>query len=105
MICPAGPASTIALGSMGFGGTNAFFEMIRTKTNSRIVQSPQLITMDNEEATIQIGTLIRYAESFVANTEGGGNVSGFREASGSPINEGLQLFIIPHVTGPENNII
>ncbi len=102
---PFGPAQTIALGSMGFGGTNAFFEMIRTKTNSRIVQSPQLITMDNEEATIQVGSLIRYAESFVANTEGGGNVSGFREASGSPINEGLQLFIIPHVTGPENNII
>ncbi len=95
----------IAFGSMGFGGTTALFEMIRTKTSSRIVQSPQLMTLDNEEATLQVGQLIRYAESFVANTEGGGNVSGFREARGSPINEGLQMLIIPHVTGPENNIL
>ncbi|MCW8133639.1 MAG: hypothetical protein KIS92_25060 [Planctomycetota bacterium] len=85
--------------------TTALFEMIRTKTNSRVVQSPQLMTLDNEEATIQVGQLFRYAESFVANTEGGGNVAGFREAAGSPIKLGLQLLIIPHVTGPENNVL
>lgn len=95
----------ITLGSMGFGATNAFFEMLRTKTSTRIIQSPQLMTLDNEEATIVIGDLIRYAESFVVSTEGGGFVSGFREASGSPIKEGFQLLIIPHVTGPENNIL
>lgn len=100
-----GAPSTIGLGSMGFGDTSAFFEMIRTKTSSRVIQSPQLMTLDNEEATIQVGNLVRYAESFVANTEGGGNVSGYREATGSPINEGLQMLIIPHVTGPENNIL
>jgi type II secretory pathway component GspD/PulD (secretin) len=64
-----------------------------------------LIALDNEEATIQVGELVRYAESFVSNTEGGGNVSGFREAGGSPIKLGLQLLIIPHVTGPENNVL
>jgi len=85
--------------------TTALFEMIQSKTNSRVVQSPQLMTLDNEEATIQVGQLFRYAESFVANTEGGGNVAGFREASGSPVKLGLQLLIIPHVTGPENNVL
>lgn len=105
-----GAASTIAnpsiaLGSMGFRATNALFELFRTKTSGRVIQAPQLVTLDNEEATIQVGELVRYAESFIANTEGGGNVSGFREAGGSPIKLGLQLLIIPHVTGPENNIL
>ncbi|MCX7804906.1 MAG: hypothetical protein N3A38_06910 [Planctomycetota bacterium] len=95
----------LTLGSLGFGDTNFFFEMVRNRSNGRIIQAPQLITLDNEEATIQVGRLIRYAESFVANTEGGGNVSGFREAGGSPVKLGVQLLIIPHVTGPDNNIL
>jgi type II secretory pathway component GspD/PulD (secretin) len=95
----------LALGSMGFRATNALFELFRTKTSGRVIQAPQLITLDNEEATIQVGELVRYAESFIAQTEGGGSVSGFREAGGSPIKLGLQLLIIPHVTGPENNVL
>ena len=95
----------IALGSMGFRATNALFELFKTKTSGRIIQAPQLITLDNEEATIQVGELVRYAESFIASTEGGGQVSGFREAGGSPIKLGMQLLIIPHVTGPENNVL
>lgn len=93
------------LGTMGFGSTNALLQIVRNKTSGRVIQAPQLIALDNEEATIQVGELVRYAETFVANTEGGGNVSGFREAAGSPIKLGTQLLIIPHVTGPENNIL
>jgi type IV pilus assembly protein PilQ len=96
---------SLGLGSMGFGNTTALFQMLRTKTNGRVIQAPQLIALDHEEATIQVGQLVRYAESFVATTEGGGQVSGFREASGSPIKLGMQLLIIPNVTGPENNIL
>ena len=95
----------LALGSMGFGSTNALFQLLRTKTNGRVIQAPQLIALDHEEATIQVGQLVRYAETIVANTEGGGNVSGFREAQGSPIKLGMQLLIIPNVTGPDNNIM
>jgi type II secretory pathway component GspD/PulD (secretin) len=79
--------------------------MIKTKTRGRVIQSPQLIALDNEEATIQVGQLVRYAETIVANTEGGGNVGGFREAAGSPLKLGFQLLVIPHVTGPENNVL
>ncbi|HLX60798.1 MAG TPA: carboxypeptidase regulatory-like domain-containing protein [Planctomycetota bacterium] len=33
---------------------------------SRVIPPPQLIVLDNEEATIQVGELVRYAETFVA---------------------------------------
>jgi len=97
-------ASNVQLGSMGFDTTTALLQLIKTKTTSKLLIAPQLVTLDNEDATIQVGQLFRYAESFVANTEGGGNVSGFREAANSPIKLGVQLLLIPHVTGPENNI-
>jgi len=97
--------SPIALGSMGFGATEALLELVKNKTSGRVIQAPQIITLDNEEATIQVGQLLRYAEEVVSNTEGGGNVGGFREAAGSPLKLGFQLLVIAHVTGPENNIL
>ena len=97
--------NSVSLGSMGFQNMQATLEMIRNKTRGRIIQAPQIVTLDNEEATIQVGQLIRYAETIVSNTEGGGNVGGFREAAGSPLKLGFQLLVIAHVTGPENNIL
>jgi len=98
-------SNPLTLGSMGFAGTQATLEMIKNKTRGRVIQAPQIVTLDNEEATIQVGQLIRYAETIVSNTEGGGNVGGFREAQGSPLKLGFQLLVIAHVTGPENNVL
>lgn len=95
----------VALGSMGFGGTSALLEVIKNKTRGRVIQAPQIVTLDNEEAAIQVGQLVRYAETVVANTEGGGNVGGFKEATGSPLTLGFMLLVIAHVTGPENNVL
>lgn len=80
-------------------------DMIRSKTKSKIVQAPLLITLDHEEAIISVGKLIRFAEQKLETTATGGTVSAFSEASGSPINEGVTLLILPHVTGVENNIM
>ena len=78
---------------------------MQTQTTGRMIQAPQLTVLDHEEATIHVGELVRYAESFVTTTEGGGMASGFREARNSPVNLGIQVLVIPHVTGPDNNII
>jgi type II secretory pathway component GspD/PulD (secretin) len=105
-----GGAGVLNLGQAGFGGpagsaTTALFEMIKTKTSGQVIQSPTLVTLDNEEAAIQVGELFRFAESFVETTEGGGQVAGFREASNSPLQLGVTLNVLPHVTGPENNVL
>ena len=36
----------------------------------RVLPAPQLIALDCEEATIQVGELVRYAETFVSSVEG-----------------------------------
>jgi type IV pilus assembly protein PilQ len=100
-----GLSTPVSLGSMGFQNMQATLQMIRNKTHARVIQAPQIVALDNEEATIQVGQLVRYAETVVATTEGGGQIGGFREAQGSPLKLGFQVLVIAHVTGPENNIL
>jgi type IV pilus assembly protein PilQ len=95
----------MTLGTLSFTRLQALLQFIRTSTKGRIVQAPQLIALDHQEATIHVGESVRYAESFVQATEGGGQASGYREASNSPVKLGIQVLVIPHVTGPDNNVI
>lgn len=97
--------NTLTFGSMGFQGTAALLKMIQDKTRARVVQAPQIICLDNEEAAIQVGSLIRYAEQALASTTAGSVLGGYREATGSPITTGFTLLVIAHVTGPENNVL
>ena len=95
----------VTLGTMDFRKLQVFLNFVQTQTTGRMILAPQLIVLDHEEATIHVGELVRYAESFVSTTEGGGSASGFKEATNSPVNLGIQVLVIPHVTGPDNNII
>ncbi|MHC4916457.1 MAG: secretin N-terminal domain-containing protein [Planctomycetota bacterium] len=93
------------LGRLDLTSLTATLRFVKTRTSGSIVQAPSIIALDNEEATIHVGKKIRYAEFYTESTEGGGIVSGFREASDSPINEGIQVLVIPHVTGPDGNVL
>ncbi len=95
----------VTLGSLSFTKLQMLLQFIKTSTKGRIVQAPQLTVLDHEAATIHVGESVRYAESFVSSTEGGGQASGYREAKNSPVRLGIQVLVIPHVTGPDNNII
>lgn len=94
----------LQLGRLSFLNLQATLHFIRTRTRGSVIQAPSLNALDNTEATIHVGRSIRYAEYFVESTENG-IVSGYREASDSPIKEGVQLLVIPHVTGPTNDVL
>jgi general secretion pathway protein D len=83
----------------------ATLRFVKSRTSGSLIQAPSIIALDNEEATIHVGKNIRYAEFFTQSTEGGGLSSGYREASDSPIKEGVQVLVIPHVTGPDGNVM
>jgi general secretion pathway protein D len=93
------------LGRLDMTAMQATLRFVKTKTSGAIIQAPSIIALDNEEATIHVGKNIRYAEYFSESTDGGGISAGYREASGSPIKEGVQVLVIPHVTGPDGNVI
>jgi general secretion pathway protein D len=93
------------LGKLNMQDLISTLHFVKTKTAGSIVQSPSIIALDNEEATIHVGKNIRYAEFFSESTDGGGISSGYREAKDSPIKEGVQVLVIPHVTGPDGNVL
>jgi len=92
------------LGRMDFTKLAFALQFVREQTTARIIQAPQITVLDNMEATIHVGKTIRYAEFKTETTQGGGVVSGFQKAD-EDILEGIQLLVIPRVTGPDNNVI
>ncbi len=100
-----GVGQGVTLGRMDFTSLTSTLRFVKTRTSGSIIQAPSIIALDNEEATIHVGKNIRYAEFFTESTDGGGISSGFREAKDSPIKEGIQVLVIPHVTGPDGNVL
>jgi len=87
----SGPSSS-TLNSASFT-----FEAIASLTSTDVIQSPQVLTLDNTEAEIVVGREIRFAEETVTTDNGVTNRS-LKEASTSPVKDGITIKIKPHVT-------
>ncbi len=96
--------SGIVFGRLNFSQLTATLRFLKTRTKASVIQAPSLTALDNQEATIHVGKNIRYAE-FDSSSTNSGTSSGYKEASGSPIKEGIQVLVIPHVTGPDGNVL
>jgi len=94
----------INLGTLDFTQLAAVLNVIRTKTRGKIVQAPMITTLSNEEATIAVGELVRFAEQDVSASSTSTTTS-WKEASSSPVRLGIQILVIPYVTGPANDVI
>jgi type IV pilus assembly protein PilQ len=75
------------------------FEAISTLSSAELLQAPQLLTLDNTPATIKIGREIRYAESTISESGGVGTQQvTLKEAQGSPVKDGIDITVTPHIT-------
>jgi type IV pilus assembly protein PilQ len=73
------------------------FEAIATLLSTEVIQTPQLLTLDNTAARIQIGREIRFAEETVTQ-EQGVTVRTLKEAASSPVTDGITIDVVPHIT-------
>lgn len=87
----SGPSSS-TLNSASFT-----FEAIASLSSTDVIQSPQVLTLDNTEAEIVVGREIRFAEETVTTDNGVTNRT-LKEASTSPVKDGISIKIKPHVT-------
>jgi type IV pilus assembly protein PilQ len=100
---PAG--GQFRFGILDFQGLDATMRALKTDNTSDIKQSPKIITLDNQAATIFVGDTIRFAETPAQSGTQGGVTSGIVEARTSPVDTGFQLLIIPHVVRGTNKLI
>ncbi len=84
--------------SGGFSA-NFAYEALSILSSSELLQAPQLLTLDNMPAILEIGREIRYAETTVSQ---GGSIdsiqSTLKEAQGSPVKDGIRIEVTPHIT-------
>ncbi|MBN2712447.1 MAG: secretin and TonB N-terminal domain-containing protein [Planctomycetes bacterium] len=99
----AEPISTYSLGTMSLASLQATLKIAQTNSDVKVVQAPEIVALDNQEATIHVGRIVRYAEFYV-NTTDAGSESGYREVR-PPITAGVQLIVVPHVCGTDNKVI
>jgi type II secretory pathway component GspD/PulD (secretin) len=98
-------AGTFSYGRLGTSETSLLWKYLQRDISTRVVQSPKLLALDNQEATIFIGDSVRYARSEAATNQNGGLTFSVEEDPNSPVNVGFQLLVIPHVIPGENKIM
>jgi len=106
------PAGTIipedggfTFGTLDFSDLQQVVNAFKADAESKVIQAPKLLTLDNRESTIFVGSNIRFAETFRSSSQNGNPTDGIREADTSPVETGFQLLIIPHVIKGRNKIL
>lgn len=84
-------------GSSKLNSFDLTFEAIAALTSTDVIQSPQILTLDNTEAEIVVGREIRFAEETVTTDNGVTNRS-LKEASTSPVKDGITIKLTPRIT-------
>lgn len=92
-------------GRLDFTQTSFTLKLLAQDNQSRIVQAPKLIALDNQEATIFVGRTVRFAQTEAAEGQSGGLTFTIKEAQNSPVQTGFQLFMIPHVIPGTNRVM
>lgn len=95
---------TYSLGTMSFQELQAVLEIVENSNRFMLIQSPEIVALDNQEATIHVGNIRRYAEFYTESLANGGTASGYREVD-EPIVDGVQLLVVPHVCGETDKVI
>jgi type II secretory pathway component GspD/PulD (secretin) len=86
-----------AVGVLDFTQTQMMLRLLKYDENSRVIQAPSIMTMDNQEAIIFVGETVPFVKQ-QANVDQSGNVTvTITEDESSPISVGFTLFVCPHV--------
>ncbi len=90
-------ASPSTFGTLDFTGVSMALRLFKQDRTSQIIQAPKLVALDNQEATIFVGETVRYAQTTASSNQSGGLTFSIAEAPNSPVQQGFQLLVIPHV--------
>jgi len=101
-ISPPGPST---FGTLDFTGVSMALRLFKEDRTSQVMQAPKLVALDNQEATIFVGETVRYAQTTASSNQSGGLTFSIAEAPNSPVQQGFQLLVIPHVIPNSSKIM
>ena len=86
-------ASAITNGTLSFANLQAVFRMLAERTDTNILSNPRIVTLDNHEARIDVGTEHPYPLKFFNDETGSWQLSGWEYKK-----IGIVLKVTPHVS-------
>lgn len=99
------PPSGTTFGTLDFTGVSMALRLFAEDRQSQITQAPKLVALDNQEATIFVGETVRYAQTTASSNQSGGLTFAIAEAPASPVQQGFQLLVIPHIIPNSDKIM
>ncbi len=95
---PAAAASEFSFGTLDFTDFQAVLQMLRTKTESKLISSPRVVTTNNKQAEMYVGKA-RPIPQFEFNSDTGEyQINGFNEKI-----EGVILTVTPQISYANDN--
>ena len=77
--------------------TQITFEALQTLGSTEVLQAPSILTLDNHEAKIKVGRIIRFAAQETTAVDGVTTTT-LSEAETSPVEDGIDITVKPHIT-------
>ncbi|MBI3323983.1 MAG: secretin and TonB N-terminal domain-containing protein [Candidatus Omnitrophica bacterium] len=90
---------TVTLGTSGGTSLDTTLNFLKQRVHTNIISHPTIVTLNNKEATVQVGEDINIPNFQIDPSSGRATVSGFQTRS-----TGVILKVTPHVN-PQNEIV
>lgn len=95
---PMAAASQFAFGTLDFSSFQAVLDVIKSRSNTKLVASPRVVTLNNQQATINVGRTVPIALYERNDTTGRWEITGWQEQ-----NVGVNLKVTPQIS-PDGHI-
>ncbi|TET36968.1 MAG: hypothetical protein E3J72_07245 [Planctomycetota bacterium] len=94
-----------AVGMIDFTQTEILLRLIKSDENTRIVQAPRILALNNQEATIFVGERVPFVRQQSQVDQSGNVIITITKDPDSPIAVGFTLFVTPHVVKDSDEIM
>jgi type IV pilus assembly protein PilQ len=99
---PLALPSNFTFGTLDFTSFQAVLQILKSRTDTKIISNPRMVTLDNQEATIHVGTSI-YIPTFTESANTGSPV--FEDLKKTELQTGIKLKVIPHVNSKDEIVV
>lgn len=95
-------SNVFSFGTLDFSELNAILWLLDTRTDTKIVSNPRTVTLNNQKATIHIGTSIYVPKWEESSTTGAPVFSGITKTE---LDTGIMLSVTPHVNSKDEIVV
>ena len=96
-------SNAFQFGKLSVADLNAVMRWAETDSSIAISQVPEILVLDNEEASVFIGSIKRYILTKVNSTSGSDNMQ--TETDERELLVGVQLMVIPHICSGTDQVV